>query len=342
MPKMRAMVLSKCSPIESNPLELREIERHEIARPNELLIKIDACGVCHSQLHGIEGDWKEIGIPPSLPTVPGHEVVGRITEIGESVSKFSVGDRVGISPLLESCLECSYCADEKEHLCESMQVLGESMKGGYSEYVTVSEDFVTRIPDGMKSEYAAPLFCAGITAYKAVEACDIGAGADVGIFGIGGVGHMAVQFAKIKGCNTTAISRNDAHLRVAEQLGASKTVRYGGIQDTVGEILGSGLLDAAIVFAPSDDVTDAALKSIKKGGTVVIATVGKIPNFLAFEEKTVRGTLIGSRSDMANVVRIAQEHDLKVVYETFPLERANEALRMLKNSKIEARAVLVP
>lgn len=342
MAKMRAMVLSECAPIESSPLKLQEIDRHEIARPGDLLVKIEACGVCHSQLHGIEGDWKDIGIPPALPTVPGHEVVGTVTEVGESVTKFAVGDRIGISPLLESCLDCRYCREGKEHLCESMEVLGESLKGGYSEYVTVSEDFATRIPPGMEPEYAAPLFCAGITAYKAVDACEPKDGDAVGIFGIGGVGHMAVQFASIRGCRVVAVSRNEAHLKVATDLGAARTVRYAGIDDTVKEIMAGGLLDSAIVFAPADDVTDAAIKSVKKGGTVVIATVGKIPNFLAFEEKTVRGTLIGSRADMAEVIRIAGEKGLRVVYEKFPLEQANEALAKLKGSQIEARAVLVP
>ncbi|MGI0077623.1 MAG: alcohol dehydrogenase catalytic domain-containing protein, partial [Nitrosopumilaceae archaeon] len=131
--KMRAMVLSKLGPIETNPLKLTEIDRHEIQRPNELLIKIEACGVCHSQLHGIEGDWKDLGIPPMLPTVPGHEVVGKVVEIGKNVTKFKVGDRAGISPLLESCMKCQYCKEGNEHLCESMQVLGESLKGGYAE-----------------------------------------------------------------------------------------------------------------------------------------------------------------------------------------------------------------
>ncbi len=342
MPKMRAMLLSKCGPIESHPLKMQDIDRHEIARPNEILIKIEACGVCHSQLHGIEGDWLDIGIPPALPTVPGHEVVGRVVETGKSVTKFTVGDKAGITPMLEACLECPYCKEGKEYLCESMEVLGESLKGGYSEYVTVAEDFATRVPDDMPSEYAAPLFCAGITAYKAVAACEPYADSRVGIFGIGGVGHMAVQFAKVSGCRVTAVSRNESHLEVASQLGADKTVQYDGIENTVKKILETGALDSAIVFAPSDDVTDAAIKSVKKGGTIVIATVGKIPNFLAFEEKTVRGTLIGSRADMAEVVRLAHEHDLKVVYETFPLDQANEALEKLKNSKVEARAVLVP
>lgn len=342
--KMRAMVLSELGPIETNPLKLTEIDRHEIQRPNELLIKIEACGVCHSQLHGIEGDWKDLGIPPMLPTVPGHEVVGKVVEIGKNVTKFKVGDRAGISPLLESCMKCQYCKEGNEHLCESMQVLGESLKGGYAEYVTVTEDFATKIPETMRPEYAAPLFCAGITAYKAVKASEPSKNKKIGIFGIGGVGHMAVQFAILEGAEVIAISRNKKHLEVAKKLGASITITYNQDQEKFLQELKEkvGLLDAAIVFAPADIVTNTAIKAIKKGGLVVIGTIGKISNFVAFEEKTIRGTLIGSRNDMKEVIRIADEKNIKVFSEVYRLEQANEVLAKLKTSEIEARAVLVP
>ena len=342
--KMRAMVLSKLGPIETKPLKITEIDKHQIKRSNEILIKIEACGVCHSQLHGIEGDWKDLGIPPTLPTVPGHEIAGKVVEVGKDVTKFKVGDRAGISPLLESCMKCQYCLEEKENLCESMDVLGESLKGGYSEYVTVTEEFATKLPEDMKSEYAAPLFCAGVTAYKAVKASEPKKNKKIGIFGVGGVGHMAIQFAKIENCEVIAISRNQKHLAVAKKLGASVTITFDLDQEKVLEDLKNnvGFLDAAIVFAPADIVTDTAIKSVKKGGLVVIGTIGKIPNFIAFEEKTIRGTLIGSRKDMEEVIRLAKKHNLSVVVEKYPLEQANEVLEKLKNSQIEGRAVLIP
>ena len=341
---MRAMVLSECKKIEDKPLKLTEIERHSISNPDEVLIKIEACGVCHSQLHGIEGDWQEIGIPPSFPTVPGHEVVGKIVETGEKVTKFRIGDRVGITPLLKSCMNCTYCNEGKEYLCEDNEITGETLRGGYTEFINASENFLTKVPDSMSSEYAAPLFCPGITAYKAVKAAEPQKNKKIAIFGIGGVGHMAIQFAKVEGCEVTGISRKKEHLNVAKKLGAQKVFQFIESQDKfLKEVKDDyGLFDAAIVFAPSDIVTDTAIKSVKKGGTVIIATVGKIPNFLAFEEKTVRGTLIGSMKDMEKVIEIAQKNDFKVVTETFPLEQANEVLEKLKNSDIEARAVLIP
>ena len=207
MEKMRAMVLSQCAPIETSPLKLEKIDRHQITKENEILIKIEACGVCHSQLHGIEGDWKDLGIPPTLPTVPGHEVVGMVVEIGKNVTKFKVGDRAGVTPLLEACNTCQYCKEGKEYLCESSEITGESFKGGYTEYIPVLEDFATKVPENMKPEHAAPLFCAGITAFKAVKAAEPQLHKKIGIFGIGGVGHMAVQFAKVENCILTPLLR---------------------------------------------------------------------------------------------------------------------------------------
>ena len=155
---------------------------------------------------------------------------------------------------------------------------------------------------------------------------------------------MAIQFSKVENCEVSAVSRKEKHLQVAKKLGADNIFTYSSDQD---EFLNNvkknhGLFDGAIVFAPVDEVTDTAIKSVKKGGTVVIATVGKIPNFLAFEEKTIRGTLIGSRKDMEDVIKISEENNFEVVTETFPLEAVNQALQKLKNSDIEARAVLIP
>ena len=340
---MRAMVLSKCAPIETDPLKLTLIDKHEINKTNEIQVKIEACGVCHSQLHGIEGDWIDIGIPPTLPTVPGHEVVGKVVKIGTNVTKFKIDDRVGITPLLETCKECQYCKDGKEQLCESAIITGESLRGGYAEYITVSEDFATRVPENMKPEYAAPLFCAGITAYKAVKAVESKMHKKIGIFGIGGVGHMAIQFAKLEGCEIIAFSRSKKHLDIAKRLGAKDTMIFSQEQAFLNDLKEKhGMLDAAIVLAPSDSVTEIAIKSVKRGGLIVIATVGKNPSFLAFEEKTIRGTVIGSIKDMEQVIKICNEKKLEVITETYPLEKANQILKKLKDSQIEARAVLIP
>ncbi|HEY7508571.1 MAG TPA: alcohol dehydrogenase catalytic domain-containing protein [Nitrososphaera sp.] len=341
METMKAMVLGRCAPIETRPLKLKSIEVPQAKKKGDLLIEIEACGVCRSNLHMIEGDWKHLGSPSVLPVVPGHEVVGVVRKAG-SAGKAKVGDRVGITPLASSCLKCDYCGAGREHLCESAEITGESVQGGYAEYISVNEQFVTSIPDSIDSEHAAPLFCPGITAYKAVKASEPAAGRSVGIFGVGGVGHFAIQLAKLEGSRVVGISRTKKHLDLAKKLGADNVVTY---QESTEQFIKNlkrqeGLLDSAIVFAPSEQAIDAAVQSVKKGGLVVVAVVGNIPNFLAFDEKTIRGTVIGSRQDMADLVGIADS--LKVVIETHPLAEANEVLARLKKSEVEARAVLVP
>jgi propanol-preferring alcohol dehydrogenase len=337
------MVLEKLGPIEARPLHLREIDIPKIKKSNDLLVKIEACGVCRSQLHGIEGDWQKYGIPPALPTVPGHEIVGTIVEAGSGAKKLKMGQRVGISPLHGSCMHCDYCRIGKEHLCDQAEITGETMLGGYAEYITVSEDFATQIPDSMKSEYAAPLFCAGITAYKAVKASEPAKAKSVGIFGVGGVGHLTVEFAKLEGMRVVGVARNKTHLDVAKRVGADNVIQF----TEQGEFLvrlkkEEGLLDSAIVFAPSEKVVDLAINSVKKGGTIVLGVLANIPSFDVFTEKTLRGTLIGSRADMAEVVRLADQNHMQIIFKSFPLEQANQVLEDLKFSRIEARAVLTP
>jgi len=178
------------------------IERPTIKERTELLLEIEACGVCSSNLHLIEGDWKKHGVPSSLPRVPGHEAVGIIRNIGDGVKKVKIGDRVGIQPLFSSCLQCSYCMSRRENLCESAEITGESVDGGYAEYISALEGFGTPIPDSFDSSHTAPLFCPGITACKAVKASELAADKTVGIFGVGGVGHLAIQIAKIYGAGS--------------------------------------------------------------------------------------------------------------------------------------------
>jgi propanol-preferring alcohol dehydrogenase len=342
--KMEAMVLTKLARIETSPLKLMSIDKPKIRGKRGLLIEISACGVCRSNLHLIEGDWKKYGEPSSLPVVPGHEVVGVVKKRGDSVKKIKVGDRVGIQPLFSSCLQCEYCMSGRENLCESAEITGETVQGGYAEYISAFEEFVTQIPDNLDSEHAAPLFCPGITAYKAVKASEPHAGKTVGIFGIGGVGHLAIQIAKIYGARVIAVSRAKKHIDLSKKLGADNVVVY---QDSHEQFLKNlkeheGLLDSAIVLAPSDKVIDTAIKSVKKGSIVVLGVRGNVANFPTFEEKIVKGSVIGTRKDMADLIRLASSSSLQVIIETHRLVEANEVLQSLKKSQVEARAVLIP
>ena len=338
------MVLGRLAPIETRPLKLKSIDKPSLRKGNEILLKIEACGVCRSNLHLIEGDWKQYGAPSSLPIVPGHEVVGTVSELGDRVRGVSLGDRVGIQPLFSSCLKCDYCASGRENLCESAEITGETVQGGYAEYIVAREDFVTPIPDSLDSDHAAPLFCPGITAYKAVKASEPAKGRSVGIFGIGGVGHLAIQIAKLYGSRVVAISRSRNHTDLAKKLGADNVLTLQKSQEQFLKQLqkDEGHLDSAIVFAPSDAAIDSAIRSVKKGGTVVLGVLGNVKDFPTFEEKVIKGSVIGTREDMAQLVVLARDSGLKVVVESFKLDQANEVLAKLKNSQIEARAVLVP
>jgi propanol-preferring alcohol dehydrogenase len=343
MEAMKAMVLERLAPIETRPLKLKSIPVPS-PKKGQVLLEIEACGVCRSNLHMIEGDWEDIGSPSSLPVVPGHEVVG-VVKKADGAKKLRVGDRVGVQPLFSSCMKCEYCKEGKEHLCDDAEITGESVQGGYAEYIAADEQFATPIPDSIDSPHAAPLFCPGITAYKAVKASEPARGRSVGIFGVGGVGHLAIQLAKLEGSRVVAVSRASSHLDLAKRLGADNAVVY---QESAVQFVKSlkkeegRLLDSAIVFAPSEKAIDAAVKSVKKGGTIVVGVVGDIPSFSAFEEKTIRGTVIGSRQDMADLVKIAADESLRVVIETHRLKDANDVLARLKKSEVEARAVLVP
>jgi propanol-preferring alcohol dehydrogenase len=343
--KMKAMVLTRLARIETHPLKLMSIDRPSIKSGNGLLLEIEACGVCRSNLHLIEGDWKKYGSPSRLPIVPGHEVVGAVKSIGERVRKIKVGERVGIQPLFSSCLACGYCVAGREHLCESAEITGETVQGGYAEYISGLEEFVTPIPDNIDSEHAAPLFCPGVTAYKAVKAAEPVSGKSVGIFGIGGVGHLAIQIAKHCGARVVAASRSKKHIELAKKLGADNVVVFQESQQQFLKNLKKeegGLLDSVIVFAPSDRAIDAAIQSVKKGGTVVLGVLGSVKDFPTFEEKVVKGSVIGSMKDMADVVQLASSGVLRVVIETRKLKEANDVLGRLKKSQVEARAVLVP
>ena len=341
---MQAMVLTKLAPIETHPLRLMSVEKPTIKERAGLFLEIEACGVCRSNLHLIEGDWKQHGVPSSLPVIPGHEVVGIVRKTGDSVKKVKIGDRVGIQPLFSSCLQCEYCMSQRENLCESAEITGESVDGGYAEYISALEEFVTPIPDSFDSVHAAPLFCPGITAYKAVKASEPAAGKTIGVFGVGGVGHLAIQIAKIYGARVVATSRTRKHIDLSKKVGADNVVPY---QEDEEQFLKNmkqeeGLLDSAIVFAPSDKVISAAISSVKRGGVIVLGVRGNVANFPTFQEKIVKGSNIGTRKDMADLIKMASEYGLRVIIETHRLAEANEVLCKLKNSEIEARAVLVP
>ncbi len=305
---------------------------------NQVLVRIKACGVCHSNLHMIEGDFRDFGIPAKLPIIPGHEITGVVEGVGRGVVGFSSGDRVGIQVLYESCRMCEFCLTGNENLCLQRKGTGESVDGGYAEYIVAPYDFIYKLPDNLGFEEAAPLFCPGVTAYRAVRKAGVGFGQKVAVIGVGGVGHMSLQFAKLSGADVTAIDISEANLKLARELGADQTLNPVEVKDYV---LERGKFDVVMVHAPSQKAVEQAQSIVKRAGTILMAVRGNVwVNFA--EEHRIISSVIGSRQDMRETLKIASKGKVRVKYTTYKLSEAEKVLMMLKKGEIAGRAVLVP
>jgi propanol-preferring alcohol dehydrogenase len=325
-------------PIEAGPLRLREVDE-PVASTGQVVVKVASCGVCRSNLHMIEGDWAKDGTPSHLPIIPGHEVVGTVSAVGPNVDHLKVGDRVGVQPLWSTCGHCDYCVSGLDHLCQAKHITGETVDGGYAEYMLATAAHTYLLPDELAFEDSAPLFCPGITAYGSVAKAHLSPGKRVAVFGIGGVGHMVLQLAVLSGADVFAAARGRDHLELAEELGAQGIDANEG--DPAEALINRGGVDAAIVFAPSDAVVAQAIRATRPGGTIVTgvnATVGALP---FAQEKAVVGSLLGTRRQMREVLKLAAAGKITSRCEPFPLSEAAEALTRLKNGRIRARAVLM-
>lgn len=337
---MRAAILRRPTPVEHDPLTIEDVPIPKV-RAGQVLVKIGACGVCRSNLHMIEGDWVKYGVPAKLPIIPGHEIVGTAVAWSDDVTSLRKGDKVGVQPLWSSCGKCEHCLTGKEQICPSKQITGENVDGGYAEYIVANVDHVYHVPRNLTDSEAAPLFCPGITAYGAVKKAGLTPARKVAVFGIGGVGHMVLQLARIFGAEVIAVSRSTQHLKLAEQLGASTVVDVSR-GDSAEWLKRIGGVDSSIVFAPSSQLAQLAVKATKPGGTVVMGVWAELGELPFVEEKNIVGSVIGSRQDMREVLTLASAGRIKAICQEFKLEQANDVLMMLKRGDVRARAVLVP
>lgn len=333
---MHASQLDTPAPISDHPLSWRETDRPEPGA-GQLVVKVAGCGVCRSNLHMIEGDWVDGGVPAISPIIPGHEVTGRVAAVGEGVEGYAVGDPVGVQPLWWSCSECEFCTSGREQLCHRRIITGEHVDGGYAEYMLSYADHTYRVPENLDLVEAAPLFCPGITAYGVVDKLDVGPGDVVAVFGLGGVGHMAVQMAAQTGAEVVAVGRTPAHLDVARELGAARTV-LSTDADAMDAIADSA--EAVLTFAGSDEVTAHAMRTLKWGGTLVNAVPINVADFPFSKGQTIKGSILGNREQMRAVLQLASEGKIRTVVERFPMQSAEEALRRLAAGKLRSRAVL--
>ncbi len=333
---MRAIQLDTPAPLSTRPLATRDVTVPEPG-PGQLLIDVSGCGVCRSNLHMIEGDWVGGGVPAISPIIPGHEVTGTVAALGVGTDGFAVGDRVGVQPLWWTCEECEYCRSGREQLCHRRLITGEHVDGGYAEFMLSYSAHTYHVPDGLDLVDVAPLFCPGITSFGAVEKLDLEPGSRVGVFGLGGVGHMAVQFAGLAGAEVVAVSRGADHLRVATELGAARTVDSS--RQDAGELLDDSL-DAVVLVAHSRDVAAQALRALRWGGTLVSVVPLSLHEFPFNREQTIHASLLGNRRQMTEVLRLAAEGRVRTVVDRFPLTDATTALDRLQNGTLRSRAVL--
>lgn len=334
---MRAAVVNEFN----QQLEIKEVPVPEIEY-GEVLVKIKACGVCHTDLHAVHGDWP---VKPKLPLIPGHEGVGIVEEVGEGVTSIKAGDRVGIPWLYSACGECEYCLTGRETLCPHQLNAGYSVDGGYAEYCKAPANYVVKIPDNLDFAEVSPIFCAGVTTYKALKVSDAKPGDWVAIFGIGGLGHVALQYAKAMGFNVIAVDIQDDKLELAKELGADLTINGLNVNPVQAIHEKVGGVQSAISVAVAKRPFEQAYQSVKRGGTLVVVGLPNdelpIPIFdTVLNGVTVKGSIVGTRKDLIEALSFAAQGKVRTNIETQPLDAINDVFHRMETGKINGRVVL--
>jgi propanol-preferring alcohol dehydrogenase len=328
---MRAMLLSRAAPAEENPLALVDAAEPRPG-PGEVSIAVEACGVCRTDLHIVEGE-----VTARLPVVPGHQVAGRILAAGDGASGFSKGDSVGVGWIASTCGVCRFCVSGRENLCEKGSFTGRDRDGGYSERITARAEWVYPLPADFSAGAAAPLLCAGIIGYRSLRLSAVPPGGRLGLFGFGASAHLAIQVALHWGCEVFAFTREEHHKRLARQMGA---VWSGGADDDPGT-----LLDAAVTFAPAGELVPTALSRLDRGATLAVNAIhmSPIPSLdyeKLYGERVVRSVMNFTRRDAEEFLALAARIPIHAETETYGLEDANRALQRVKRGEVRGAAVL--
>jgi alcohol dehydrogenase, propanol-preferring len=326
-----------------SPLTVETVARPELGS-GEVLVKVEASGLCHTDIHAAHGDWP---VKPSPPFIPGHEGVGIVVEAGADVSEVAVGDRVAMPWLAYACGSCDHCVSGWETLCLDQQNMGYSIDGGFGEYAKAYGHYVVKVPDGIDPFDAAPLTCAGVTTYKAVKVAGTRSSDLVAVFGVGGLGHMAVQYAAIAGGRVVAVDLVDEKLELARELGAEFTVNAAN-EDPAEAIERLGGADQAIALAVSPRSFEQAYGSLRRGGTLVFVGLPadnemKLPIFeTVLNGITVVGSIVGTRTDLREVFELHAAGKTRVIREVRPLDEVNEAIADVEAGHVPARIVFEP
>ena len=329
---MKACLLHSPAPVEKNPLVYTDAP-DPAPQKGEVLVRVKFCGVCRTDLHVVEGE-----LPPrKSPVIPGHQVVGTIEKLGEGAHRFPLGTRVGIPWLHSTDQICEYCRAGMENLCDHPTFTGYTVDGGYAQYAVAPEDFVYSLPKNFSDEQAAPLLCAGIIGFRSLRFSGIKRGGRLAFYGFGAAAHVAIQVARHWGVEVFAATRGARHQQLALQLGAV----WAG--EATAEL--PAKLDAAIIFAPAGELVPAALKSLKKGGVLVLGGIhmSPIPSLdydWLYEERVIRSVANNTRQDGEDFLPIAAEIPIHSQMNLFPLGEANHALNDLKSDRVNGAAVL--
>jgi len=328
---MKAMRLPRIAPAEEAPLERAELPE-PVPGPAEVLLDVEACGVCRTDLHIVEGE-----VSARLPIVPGHQIAGTIAQVGPGVERFRPGDRVGVGWLSSTCGTCAFCLSGRENLCPDARFTGRDRDGGYAQRVAAKESAVYRLPKSFSASQAAPLLCAGVIGYRTLRLSGIRAGGKLGLFGFGASAHLVLQLARHRGCDVFVFTREARHRDLALEMGAAWA---GAAADDPGVPL-----DAAASFAPAGEIVPQALARLARGGTLAVNAVhmSPIPSF-EYEklsgERAVVSVMNFTRRDAEEFLDLAERIPIRVETERFSLGDANEALLRVKRGQVRGAAVL--
>ena len=334
---MRAAVVTQLG----NPLQVGEVADPEPG-PGQVLVRVQTCGVCHTDIHAVQGDWPSA---PTVPFIPGHEGIGTVEAVGHGVGQERVGERVALPWLRRACGSCRHCVSGWETLCEMQVNTGYTIDGAYAELAVAYADFVVPVPEGVSSVEAAPLTCAGVTTYKAVSVGRVRPADQVAVFGVGGLGHLAIQYARLAGGFVTAVDVDDDKLDLATDLGADRVLN-GRRTDAAEVICARGGVDVAIVLAVVPEVFEQAFRSLRRGGRLICVSlpahgVFPVPIFqTVIGGISVTGSIVGTRNDLRDVFALHAAGRTRVVAQTRKLDEVNDCFADVLAGRVPARLVL--
>jgi propanol-preferring alcohol dehydrogenase len=325
------------------PLSIEEVPRPQIAA-DEVLIQVEVCGVCHSDLHVADGDWPQFAGIVKKPLILGHEIVGRVIERGAAVETFKIGDRVGVPWLQFTCGQCEFCREGNENLCTRQRITGVMVDGGYAEFAKAPASHAAKIPDALSSEQAAPLLCAGVTVHRALKQARLRSGQRLAVFGVGGLGHIAVQIGRAAGAEVTAIDISEEKLALAKSLGAARTLN-AATAEVVREIRRAGGMHVAIVTSAAKSAYDTAFYCVRPTGTLLAVglpakEISFPPIMMAAGEIQIKASAVGTREDLREVLEMGAAGTVHCQVATRPLADVQQVLEQLARGEISGRVVL--